>query len=231
MSISFLFLLVSCQQEKRNGFHIQGTIDGAENGTVVMLQANNEQSPLLLAQTEVQQNQFTFSGVQDSTIECCITYMQNGRKMGADFFLENGRIDMNFSNETSQITGTANNNRLQQFLNKINAIYKQIGSTYNDHPESDLIKEEQEDSIPSIVEDLNQQADALIGQTILEHIDNPVGYHLFCRFNQNLTANQQETILKKLPAHWRHTPAIEDIRSQLLILPPDSIQEDTVYLE
>lgn len=219
------FLLGACQpQEGVHAYHIQGTIDEAENGTEVLLQLDKEQNLEVLERAEVQNHQFTFSGRQDSTIECTVTYIIKGNKMGATFFLENGQIKMDLSKETSQITGTPNNNCYQQFLNKINAIYAQIGSAYNDETE----ETDEEAELKQKVDSLNLKANNLIVETISNNITNPVGYYLLCRFNQNLTANQQETFINKLPVHLKRTNAIEDLKSQLSILPPDSVNVDTI---
>lgn len=226
------FLLGACQQQEGvHAYHIQGTIDEAENGTEVLLQLDKEQSLEVLDRTQVQNHQFTFSGRQDSTMECTITYIIKGNKMGATFFLENGQIKMDLSNETSQITGTPNNNNYQQFLNKINAIYAQIGSAYNDASEEKGTEHEEDTELKQKVDSLNRKANELIAQTISENIANPVGYYLLCRFNQNLTAAQQESFINRLPIHLKRTNAIEDLKSQLSILPPDSVNTDTTNFE
>lgn len=228
--IGFPFLMASCQHEGVHAYHIQGTIDDAENGTVVMLQLDKEQDIEILEQTEIQNHQFTFNGVQDSVTECNITYLHNGKRLGATFFLESGNIRMDLSKETSYITGTPNNDRYQHFLNKINAIYAQIGSIYN-HSSEDSEHEASEQDLKIQIEGLNKQADQLIATTIQENISNPVGYYLFCRFNQNLTPEQQEEFINKLPIQFRRTAIIEDIRAQLSILPVDTLRTDSILNE
>lgn len=225
------FLLGACQpQEGVHAYHIQGSIDDAENGSIVLLQVEKEQNLEVLDKTEVQNHQFTFSGQQDSVMECSVTYIIKGNKMGATFFLENGQIKMDLSNETSHITGTPHNNTYQQFLNKINAIYAQIGNVYNETPENES-DENQEKITKEKVDSLRRIGNRLIDQTIHDNIDNPVGYYLFCRFSQRLNAEQQEKIINKLPVHFRRTSTIEDIRTQLSILPPDSVETEITDFE
>lgn len=224
---------MGCQQQKGgNSFHINGNIGDAEDGTIVMLQLDKEQSMEIIQQTEVKNHRFSFNGTADTVLECNITYLVKGNPIGASFFLESGEIVMDLSNETSSIKGTPNNDLYQKFLNRINAIYAQIGSAYNEMPEDSLHNHNaQETTLNDKVNTLNRKANELIFTTIEENINNPVGYHLFCRFYENLSAEQQEKIINSLPLHFRRSSTVEDIRSQLSILPPSSENTDSLYYE
>ena len=223
----FAITFMACNpQDKKNAgsFHINGTIADASDGDLVMLQVENDQNMETLYETKVTNHTFTFEGSQDSTIECSVVYIVKGSKQGATFFLENGTINMKLS-ETSSITGTENNNRYQDFLNEINAIYGKMSAVYNNEKGSN------EDSVNDQVKQLDSKANSLIIQTINSNINNPVGFYLFRRFHHVMSIQKQNELISKLPVSLRKDPVIEDIKAQIAILPADSIGNDTVLFD
>lgn len=218
-----------CRQNAHTSgsYTITGTIDDAAEGDTVTLLWDNEQALVPLEHTTIHNGKFTFTGRQDSTVERIIAYKKNGNRMGSTFFLENGEIQIHLS-ETSSITGTENNDRYQNFLNRINGIYGQISNTYDENrsfQDSSFHYTEKENAdLQEKLSDLDQKANSLILKTIRENIKNPVGFYLFRRYNYLMDSQLQYHLISRLPASWRRTSAIEDIKAQLATLPPDSIE-------
>lgn len=225
--LCILLIGASCQSsDQPRTYHIQGYIPDAPDGTVVRLQVDQEQNLKTLLETTIDQEHFIFTGRQDSTIECTVTYRLGGITQGATFFLENGDISMNLGQETSRITGTTHNRHYQGFLDKINGLYAKIGTIYNETPADSLDEHEQELRVRQLIKPLQQQVNALIFETAKANNDNALGYYLLRRFQQELTASQQKLLINNLPAQLRRTSAIEDILNQLAILPEDAQEED-----
>jgi hypothetical protein len=218
----YLLSLAGCEPTKNNSYYrIVGTIENSSDGDTVMLQADNDQNLVELERTYIRNGQFVFTGRQDSTVERIITYIKNGVKMGAVFFLENGNIKMKLD-ETTSITGTKNNDKYQEFLNKINGIYGQMSSVNDilvDSTDSDSLHTDLNQKVNS----LDEKANKLIIETIKENIDNPIGFYLFRRYNYLIPPKLQYFLISKMPASWRRTPSIDDIKTQLNLLPQDSL--------
>ena len=219
--LSSLFVLSCESPQTGKSYRIVGTIENSHEGDTVMLQEEQDQNLVLLEKTYVKDGQFVFSGRQDSTVERIVTFVQNGAKMGALFFLENGEIKMELA-ETSSITGTKNNDKYQAFLNQINGIYGQISSVRSNLTDS-LYTDTIHSDVAQKVQDLDHKANELIIKTIQENIDNPIGFYLFRRYNYLLEPKLQYFLISKMPAAWRRSSVIEDIKTQLDLLPADSL--------
>lgn len=214
--------VVGCKPTENNSYYrITGTIENSSEGDTVMLQTEDDQNLVELERAFIHNGQFVFTGRQDSTVERIITYIKNGVKMDAVFFLENGNIKMKLD-ETTSITGTKHNDIYQEFLNKINGIYGQMSSVNENLADSADIDTTHTD-IYQKVNSLDKKANDLIIETIKENINNPIGLYLFKRYNYLLPPKLQYFLISKMPLSWRRTTAIDDIKTQLDLLPQDSI--------
>lgn len=221
--VSFAALLFfSCQQSNSLDGHytIKGIVVDASEGDTIYLQEELEQNLIVLNQTYIKDKQFKFEGEQDSTVERIITYVKNGVKMGTVFFLESGNIEMHLA-ETTSITGTDTNNKYQYFLNKINGIYGQMSSV-NYNLLDTMPTQHSHDDLDSKINTLDKKANELIIKTIKENINNPIGFYLFKRYNYILSPKIQLEIISKMPVSWRKNSIIEDIKTELDLLPQDS---------
>lgn len=218
-----LCMSFACCQSGKQGksYTITGSIVNAKDGDTVMLQMDNEQNLIVLEKTVIKNGSFEFTGKQDSTVERIITYKKNGTQVGALFFLENGNIHVVFD-ETTSITGTENNDKYQAFLNQINGIYGQMSSVNDIHADSTFTDSIHTD-LNEKVQQLDQKANDLILKTIKENIDNPIGFYLFKKYNYIIEPKLQYHLISKMPVSWRRATVIEDIKTQLDLLPADSI--------
>ena len=80
---------------------------------------------------------------QDTAVNRYISYKAEGKDGAAiDFFLENGKIIINLSQENNSATGTANNDAYQEIRAQINGLNKQMMSIYESMSDTTLTDEQ-----------------------------------------------------------------------------------------
>lgn len=93
-----------------NGYTVTGTVEGAADGDTVYLETVEGRQFVKLDSAVIKDGTFTFKGTQDTAVNRYISYKAEGKDGAAiDFFLENGKIKINLSQENNSATGTANN--------------------------------------------------------------------------------------------------------------------------
>lgn len=93
-----------------NGYTVTGTVEGAADGDTVYLETVEGRQFVKLDSAVIKGGTFTFKGTQDTAVNRYISYKAEGKDGAAiDFFLENGKIIINLSQENNSATGTANN--------------------------------------------------------------------------------------------------------------------------
>lgn len=97
--------VASCNNSKP-GYVITGTVEGASDGDTVFIQERVSRQFNKLDTAIIANGTFTFEGVQDSAVNRYITYSKNGDGAYVDFFLENGKINVNLSKDNKSATGT-----------------------------------------------------------------------------------------------------------------------------
>lgn len=97
-----------------NGYTVTGTVEGAADGDTVYLETVEGRQFVKLDSAVIKDGTFTFKGTQDTAVNRYISYKAEGKDGAAiDFFLENGKIKINLSQENNSATGTANNDAYQ----------------------------------------------------------------------------------------------------------------------
>lgn len=98
-----------------NGYTVTGTVEGAADGDTVYLETVEGRQFVKLDSAVIKDGTFTFKGTQDTAVNRYISYKAEGKDGAAiDFFLENGKIKINLSQENNSATGTANNDAYQE---------------------------------------------------------------------------------------------------------------------
>lgn len=118
-ALTCLSVISACQQTP--GYKITGNITGAQDGDTVMLLKFVGWNPDTLAQTVIKNNEFTFTGRQDTADIRYISYIKNGEgKAGSQLFLENGDIQINIDPKsfTLDVKGTPTNEAWCAFYNE-----------------------------------------------------------------------------------------------------------------
>lgn len=128
-----------------NGYTVTGTVEGAADGDTVYLETVEGRQFVKLDSAVIKGGTFTFKGTQDTAVNRYISYKAEGKDGAAiDFFLENGKIIINLSQENNSATGTANNDAYQEIRAQINGLNKQMMSIYESMSDTTLTDEQRE---------------------------------------------------------------------------------------
>ena len=126
-----------------NGYTVTGTVEGAADGDTVYLETVEGRQFVKLDSAVIKDGTFTFKGTQDTAVNRYISYKAEGKDGAAiDFFLENGKIKINLSQENNSATGTANNDAYQEIRAQINGLNKQMMSIYESMSDTTLTDEQ-----------------------------------------------------------------------------------------
>ena len=126
-----------------NGYTVTGTVEGAADGDTVYLETVEGRQFVKLDSAVIKGGTFTFKGTQDAAVNRYISYKAEGKDgVAIDFFLENGKIKINLSQENNSATGTANNDAYQEIRAQINGLNKQMMGIYESMSDTTLTDEQ-----------------------------------------------------------------------------------------
>ena len=213
-------LLAACSGNK--GYTVTGTVEGANDGDTVYLQAVEGRQLVKLDSAIIEQGTFTFKGQQDSAVHRYLTYEAAGKEgLSMDFFLENGstRIQLT-SGADDAATGTPANDIYQGIRSQLNAIQQQIMAIYRDPALSDSTLtteqlEAKQKEAAAKVEELSNQTMDIIAQGIAQNIANPVGIFLLKNNHYYLTVDQLEPLMPQIPAAYAQDEVIVRIKDNV----------------
>lgn len=98
-----------------NGYTVTGTVEGAADGDTVYLETVEGRQFVKLDSAVIKDGTFTFKGTQDTAVNRYISYKAEGKDGAAiDFFLENGKIKINLSQERCLPGNQSPNQRSEQ---------------------------------------------------------------------------------------------------------------------
>lgn len=204
--------MVACVGEKKAGYVITGTVEGAADGDTVFLQEvvgrqfNNLDTAIIASGT------FTFEGRQDSTVSRYVTCQVGEEGLVMDFFLENGSINMALTKENDSATGTKNNDAYQEIRAKINVINSQGKALYESLTDT-LLNEEQKEAKIKELSQLEEQMNQAKAEGIKKNITNPVGITLFKQHYYNMNTAENEALLQQVPANFQSDETIQKIKN------------------
>lgn len=139
-------LVISCKKE---GYEINGTIKGVNNGEKIYIETLDKNNPVRIDTAVIENNKFHFEGKLNNGLEIAILRLEEPYKMMA-LILENGVINVTMDVDTlknSKIGGTTENDIFQQFNDEIKAKYDLIDKFKNDNKEKMEVAQKNNDSI------------------------------------------------------------------------------------
>ena len=195
-----------------NGYTVTGTVEGAADGDTVYLETVKGRQFVKLDSAVIKGGTFTFKGTQDTAVNRYISYKAAGKDGAAiDFFLENGKIKINLSQENNSATGTANNDAYQEIKTQINGLNKQMMNIYESMSDTTLTAEQRE-AKGKEMKDLENSMISAIKAGINKNIANPVGVFLFKQTFYNNSTDENEALLQQIPANFQNDETIVRIK-------------------
>ena len=197
--------LTACNNEP--SYKILGTIEHVADGETVYLQEVQGRDLMKLDSAVVKNGTFNFTGRQDSTINCYITYTTDEIRMMTELFLENGNINVALSEE-SRVTGTPNNDIYQVFKDKFIALNKEMNGIYQKARTDSTLTDEQRAEIMKQIEEKDAAAMEMVYNTITTNITNPVGLYLLPSYAPAFEFEKQVALAEQIPAQYQNNERI-----------------------
>lgn len=198
-----------------NGYTVTGTVEGAADGDTVYLKTVEGRQFVKLDSAVIKGGTFTFKGTQDTAVNRYISYKAEGKDGAAiDFFLENGKIIINLSQENNSATGTANNDAYQEIRAQINGLNKQMMSIYESMSDTTLT-DEQRETKGKEMENLENSMISAIKAGIKKNITNPVGVLLLKQNYYYMDVADLNPLMPQIPAAYDNDEAIVKIKNNV----------------
>lgn len=114
-------VLVACGKD---AYKIKGSVEGLEDGTVMVLSTIEYNSLATLDSTVVKNGKFSFKGQTDTAGISVVTFEYGDEIGGCEFYLERGNIEMHLDavKGYQHIGGTPNNDAFQRFIDDTEAL-------------------------------------------------------------------------------------------------------------
>ena len=207
--------LAACSSDP--AYKISGTVEGIADGETIYLQEAKGRELIKLDSAVVANGAFAFNGRQDAAVNRYITYTPaEGKRIMADFFLENGNITVALGEE-SKIAGTPNNDIYQAYKTESAALNKEIKAMYEKGKAEDMT-DEQKAEMEKTLEGLYNKQNDLIYNTIDANITNPVGIHLWPGNSYSMELEQLQALAAKVPAEYKSNERIAKLLQRIEVL-------------
>ena len=198
-----------------NGYTVTGTVEGAADGDTVYLETVEGRQFVKLDSAVIKDGTFTFKGTQDTAVNRYISYKAEGKDGAAiDFFLENGKIKINLSQENNSATGTANNDAYQEIRAQINGLNKQMMTIYESMSDTTLTDEQREAKMKEM-NDLQEKSMEITKAGIAKNITNLVGVHLLKNNYYYLEVDELDPLVPQIPAEFANDEVIIKIKENV----------------
>ncbi|MDR1436494.1 MAG: AhpC/TSA family protein [Candidatus Symbiothrix sp.] len=205
--ICLAFLAISCSQEKKTNYLIEGIVPGsAYNDHWVYLADYNRDEPLDSAQ--VIDGKFSFSGLPDTTV---LVRLDLDRELYSSVIREAGTIRVDLS-DPLKVGGTPLNEKFIKYLTEKDHIFnsfleqcERIEETHQDKPEMQAeLLEKQEDLSRLQYEELN-------ARYFSANKRNAIGGNIFIDWTYSLSPETIDSLYAELDADVKHNPFIREL--------------------
>ena len=187
-----------------NGYVVTGSVEGAADGDTIYLATVQGRQLANLDTTVISNGKFKFEGKQDTAVLRYVCYTPEGdQPQRTDFFLENGRINIQLAKDekNNTIGGTANNDTymaLKQQNREASARMMEIREAVNDPSLTDEARQKLIDEYESIDEQLVNNMKAAATQ----NITNAVGIQMLKRTYYDMSIEEIEALIPQIPAEF-----------------------------
>ncbi len=187
-------LFIACTNS--NGYVVTGTIEGAVEGDVIYLSSEEKGDFVNLDSTVIKNGEFVFKGRQDTVVNRYVRTKKrvgdSKRKLFADFFLENGKINLTLTSMGSTVSGTPNNDIYQAIRDEVNDLQKNLAN---------LPKEEQ-------IKEFDKVFIGVMKNAATRYIKMPVGVHFLKQVQYFMETAELVAILEQIPEGLANDPVI-----------------------
>lgn len=208
-------LFAACNSGNK-GYTVTGTVEGAADGDTVYLETVKGRQFVKLDSAVIQNGTFTFKGTQDTVANRYISYKAEGKEgMAIDFFLENGKININISSGSNDsATGTPCNDAYQEIRTQLIGLNEQMMTIYNAMSDSTLTDEQREANAKEM-EALQEKMIEATKTGISKNITNPVGIQLLKQNYYYMEVTELDPLMPQIPAEFANDETIVKIKANV----------------
>ncbi|MBQ8501322.1 MAG: AhpC/TSA family protein [Bacteroides sp.] len=203
--LTYLFaaaaVLVACNGGK--GYTVTGTVEGAEEGDTIYLASVSGRNFVNVDSTVIKNGKFEFKGVQDTVANRYIVTKAKAdatpKQLYVDFFLENGKINVNLTSTVSTVSGTPNNDAYQAARTEMNKLGEQQKALYA-ALRSDSLTDEQRAAKMGEYQELQNKYIGVMKDAAAQNITKPVGVYFLKQANYYMEPAELDSLLQQIPA-------------------------------
>ncbi|MCD8184677.1 MAG: AhpC/TSA family protein [Bacteroides sp.] len=198
------------------GYTVTGTVEGAADGDTVYLETIEGRQFVKLDTAVITNGTFTFKGQQDTVASRYISCKLEGKDgMAIDFFLENGKINVNLSNgENDSAMGTPNNDIYQEIRVQLNGLDGQMMAIYNTMSDTTLTDDQRQAKGQEIDALENKKMEA-VKASIDKNITNAVGVQLLKQNFYYMDVKELDPLMSQIPAAYDNDDIIIRIKNNV----------------
>lgn len=214
------------------GYTVTGTVEGAADGDTVYMQTIQGRQYVKLDSAIIKGGTFTFEGKQDTAANRYITYKASGKNaMAIDFFLENGKININLtSGEGDSATGTPNNDAYQEIKSQVSGLNTQLMEIYGAMSDTTLTDEQRQakrKEMQTIQEKMMEVAKAGISK----NITNAVGIQMLKQNFYYMSIEELDPLVSQIPAAYDNDEVIIKIKETVKNMKATAVGQKFVDFE
>lgn len=210
-----LCLLSACTSES---YKINGTTDIAEfNGKTIYIKESIDESSATIDSTTISNGTFTFQGKAESArVVYLYCDMPSGEVILNPFVLENGKITINLNAGLVKISGTPQNDILQQYNDKKKQITSEAKNTYN-HLSDTALTEAQKKATEEKLLAFDKELTITDIKFSTENVNSLVGTYIFSSSYYNMSFADKEKIVSLMNSSTKNQKHVMEIIKSLEI--------------
>lgn len=207
----FALLLSACNGK---GYSVSGTIEGIEDGSMVTLNSVDGGQLIPLDSVAVKNSKYKFKGETDTCNVSILTFNINGEMNSCTFFVELGKITVDYTDGIQRISGSKTNNAYQEFYDQTDKLnqeamaletkMRQAGPDGNEMP---LLQVE--------LTNLQESYMKLVSQSIEKNSDNSFGFEQLLDSYDGFEPEQVAEFLKMMAPKFGSNPYFIDLKTMI----------------
>lgn len=167
-------LLTACTA---NSYKVNGQLEGVADSVMVSLNVIEDNALAVIDSTMAIDGKFCFAGETEGSRLAFITFSSDQSLSGCQFFLENGKIKVEYNDLTGEqsTTGTPNNDAFQDFYDKT-SVLNDKAQELKDKLQMTAATEGDGTDLVAQMNDLQDEYRALLGKSISDNLDKEFGF-------------------------------------------------------
>lgn len=193
--------ILSCTSGDK--YVVTGKIEGSYDGDKVYMMNRVNREFVNTDSTVIKNGEFQFKGTQTTPVNRYLAWTDGENDpVYVDFFLENGKIDINLTEDpsTTTIKGTPTNNAYQSFKNELATVNQKMQAIYSSLSDASA-GQEQRDAKMKEMENAETEMVGIIKNNISKNAQTPLGAMLLNQYNYYMEYDEVEKLIAEIPAN------------------------------